>query len=123
MYRENTVRASHVLHSVTVHFKSAEHIVTLTTSVVARSLMSQLKLRNASYPLIVPICHSLYISIVSRNHICLSKSAISAMFFKRAVNKDELTVSLPYKALLIARCSSGKSWKESSAVGTALCRP
>ena len=62
----------------------------------------------ASYPLVVPLCHSLYISIVSRNHICLSKSAISAMFFKKAVNEAEWTVLLPDKALLIARCSSGK---------------
>ena len=29
------------------------------------------------------------------------------MFFKKAVNEAELTVSLPDKALLIARCSSG----------------
>ena len=34
-------------------------------------------------------CHSLYMSIVSRNHICLSKSAISAMFFLKAVNEAE----------------------------------
>ena len=66
-----------------VHFKSAEQIVILTTSVVARSLMFISKLRIASYPFIISLCHSLYISIFSRNHICLSKSAMSAMFFKR----------------------------------------
>ena len=52
---------------------------------------------------------------------------ISYVFFK-AVNEAELTVSLLDKALLIARCSSGKdsfhgAEKFSSAVGTALCRP
>jgi hypothetical protein len=53
--------------------------------------------------------HRLYISIVSRNHICLSKSAISAtVCFFKAVNEAEWTVSLPDKATLIARCSSGK---------------
>ena len=34
--------------------------------------------------------------------------SISAMFFKKAVNEAEGTVSLPDKAPLIARCSSGK---------------
>ena len=81
VYRENTVRTTHVLNSVAVHFKSAEQIVILTTSVLACSLMSKSTFRIASYPLVVPLCHSLYISIVIRNHICLSKSAISAMFF------------------------------------------
>ena len=33
VYRENTVRTAHVLNSVAVHFKSAEQIVILTTSV------------------------------------------------------------------------------------------
>ena len=70
VYREYTVRTAHVLNSVAVHFKSAEQIVILTSSVLARSLMSSSKLRIASYALIVPLCHSLYIAIVSRNHIC-----------------------------------------------------
>ena len=81
LYREYTVRTAHVLNSVAVHFKSAEQIVILTTSVIAHSLTSSSKLRIASYPFVVPLCHSLYISIVSRNHICLSKSVISTMFF------------------------------------------
>jgi hypothetical protein len=55
VYRDNTVRMANVLNSVAVHFKSAEQIVILTMSVLARSLMSQLKLRIASYPLIVPL--------------------------------------------------------------------
>jgi hypothetical protein len=33
---------------------------------------------------------------------------MSAMFFLKAVNEAEWTVSLPDKAPLIARCSSGK---------------
>ena len=33
---------------------------------------------------------------------------LSAMFFKKAVNKAELIVSLTDKAPLIARCSGGK---------------
>ena len=51
---------------------------------------------------------SLFVSIVSKKHICLSKSAISVMIFLKAVNEAELTVSLTDKAPLIARCSSGK---------------
>ena len=39
VYRENTVRTAHVLNSVAVHFKRAEQIVILTTSVLARSLI------------------------------------------------------------------------------------
>ena len=35
-------------------------------------------------------------------------SAISAVFFKRAVNEAEGTVLLPDKASLIASCCSGK---------------
>ena len=62
----------------------------------------------ASYLLIVTLSHSLFISMVIRNNICLNKSAISAMFFLKAGNEAELTVSLPDKAPLIARCSSGK---------------
>ena len=89
MYRENTVRTAHVLNSVAKHFKSAEQIDILTTSILARSLMSSLKLRIASYPLIVSLCQSWYISNDSTNHIYLSKSAISAMFFEKAVNEAE----------------------------------
>ena len=40
VYREDTIRTDHVLNSVAVHFKSAEQIVILATSVLARSLMS-----------------------------------------------------------------------------------
>ena len=36
---ENTLRMAHYLNYVAVHFKSAEQIVILTMSVLARSLM------------------------------------------------------------------------------------
>ena len=68
---------AHVLNSVAVHFKSAEQIV---IDYVRRRLLIVLN-RNDGFLIDVPLCHSLYISIVSRNHICLSKSVISAMFF------------------------------------------
>jgi hypothetical protein len=51
-YRENTVRTAHVLNYVAVHFQSAEQIVTLTTSVLARSLMSYSKLRIGLYAIV-----------------------------------------------------------------------
>ena len=78
------MKTAHVMNSVAVHFKSAEQIVILPTSVLAHSLSW-----IASYLLVVPLCHSLYISIVSRNHIYLSKSNISAMVFLKAVNEAE----------------------------------
>jgi hypothetical protein len=59
----------HVLNSVAVHFQSAGQIVELTAFVLARSLMSSSKLRIDSDPLIVPLCHSLYNSIVGRNQV------------------------------------------------------
>jgi hypothetical protein len=104
VYRENTVRMAHVLNSVAVHFKSAEQIVILTTSVLACSLTSSSKLRITSYPLVLPLCHSLYISIVSINHICLTYQ----LCFLKAVNEADWTVWLPDKAPLIARSNSGK---------------
>ena len=76
-----TGRTAHVLNSIAVHFKSAEQIVLLTLSVLTRALMSSSKLRIDSYLLVVTLCHNLYISTVNRNNICLSKSAILAMFF------------------------------------------
>ena len=92
---------------LSLHFKSAKQIVILTTSVLARPWISKSKLRIASYPLVVPLCHSLYISIVIRNHVFKQVSQISYVILK-AVIEAECNVLLPDKALLIIRCSSGK---------------
>ena len=88
---------AHVQNYVAVHFKSAEQIVILTTSILGLSL-SESKLQMSCSPLVVPLCHSLYISIISRIHICLSKSAISTMVLK----KDSLH-GAENKALLLGQ--------------------
>ena len=82
VYRDNTVRMDHVLNSVAEHLKNAEqihidfvHLSSLTNILIGITDC----LLSVCHPLTV--CHSLYTSIVCRNHICLSKSAISAMFF------------------------------------------
>ena len=61
VYRENMVRMVHVLNSITVHFKSSEQIVILTTFILACSLHL--------------ICSSFPYAIV-----CTSRQSVEATF-------------------------------------------
>ena len=83
VYRENTKNGPYsefCCCTVAVHFKSAELLVILTTSVLARSLMSQIEITDSLYPIVVSLCHSLYISIVRRNHPHLFKRVMDISY-------------------------------------------